>query len=132
MAGDVSISNWLRGILGAVVGAALGYSVFFFLAGQGLYAIVIPGALLGLGCGYLSGLPSLGLGILCGLSAILLGLFIEWQFAPFIKDDRLSYFMTHLHDLRPATLIMIALGGLFGFWFGKGRERTQQPPASES
>lgn len=125
MAGDVRISNWLRGILGAIVGAAIGYAVFFFMAKQGLYAMVIPGALLGLGCGYLSGMPSIGLGTLCGLSAILLGLCIEWQFAPFIKDDSFSYFMTHLHDLRPMTLIMIALGGIFGFWFGKGRERAR-------
>lgn len=125
MAGDVRISNWLRGILGAIVGAAIGYAVFFFMAKQGLYAMVIPGALLGLGCGFLSGMSSIGLGTLCGLSAILLGLCIEWQFAPFIKDDSFGYFMSHLHDLRSMTLIMIALGGIFGFWFGRGRKREQ-------
>lgn len=132
MAPEVKFSNWLLGLLGGIVGGALGYAVFFFLAGQGLYAMVLPGALLGLGCGYLSRISSLGLGTLCGLSAIFLGLFIEWQFAPFIVDDRFGYFMTHLHDLRPMTLIMIALGGIFGFWFGRGRQRPQQHPSGVS
>ena len=33
----------------------------------------------------------------------------------------MSYFFTHLHQLRTITLLMIALGSLIGFWFALGR-----------
>ena len=39
------------GLGGAVVGAFLGYLLFVAIAGQGFYAIVLPGALAGVGCG---------------------------------------------------------------------------------
>lgn len=54
--------------------------------------------------------------MVCGVLAVGLGLFTEWQFAPFKKDDSLSYFLAHILDLRPITLIMIAVGGAIGFW----------------
>jgi len=53
---------------------------------------------------------------------MLLGLFTEWRFAPFIADPSFTYFITHAHNLQITTLIMIAIGGLCGFWFGMGRE----------
>jgi len=122
MAENVNILNWLAGIVGAIVGSAVGYFAFFVLARQGFYAMVLPGALLGLGCGFLSGFQSNALGTICGLLAVLLGLFTEWRFAPFTDDGSFAYFSTHAHDLNPVTLVMIAVGGLFAFWFGKGRE----------
>ena len=39
---------------GAATGGAIGYFAFFLLASQGLYALVLPGALVGLGFGALS------------------------------------------------------------------------------
>src|SRR5262249_34107067 len=48
--------------------------------------------------------------------AIALGLFTEYRFAPFADDDSLGYFLAHVLDLRPLTLLMIGLGGLIGFW----------------
>jgi hypothetical protein len=68
--------------------------------------MVLPGALLGLGCGLMSGIRSDVLAIACGLLALLLGFFIEWQFAPFIDDDSLAYFATHVHKIRSMTLEM--------------------------
>ncbi len=121
MAENVTITNWLLGIVAGIIGGALGYFAFFLMARQGLYAVVLPGALLGLGCGFLSGIKSNALGVACGLLALLLGFFTEWRFAPFIDDGSFAYFITHVHNLRSMTLIMIAVGGLFGFWFGKGR-----------
>ena len=55
--------------------------------------------------------------------ALCLGGFTEWKFAPFVKDGSLSYFVAHVHQLKPVTLIMIAMGGAFGVWFGMGRDR---------
>ncbi len=92
--------------------------------------MVLPGALLGLGCGFLSGTQSNVIGIACGLLAVLLGVFIEWRFAPFVDDASFGYFMTHVHQLKSMTLIMIAAGGLFGFWFGKGRAGGVWPQGS--
>jgi hypothetical protein len=129
---NVNPMNWLLGIAGGIVGGALGYFAFFFMARQGLYALVLPGALLGLGCGFLSGIQSKTLGIGCGLAALLLGFITEWRFFPFIDDGSFTYFITHLHKLRAMTLIMIAIGGLSGFWFGMGRAGGVGPPRSES
>ncbi len=132
MAEKVPTTNWLLGVVGGIVGGAIGYFAFFLIARQGFYAIVLPGALLGLGCGFLSGIQSNALGVVCGLVALLLGFFTEWRFAPFIVDDSFAYFITHVHDLKSITLIMIALGGFCGFWFGKGRAGGVGPRRSES
>ena len=131
MAENVPTTNWLLGIVGGIVGGAIGYFAFSLIVGQGFYAIVLPGALLGLGCGYLSGIRSNALGVVCGLVALLLGFFTEWRFFPFIKDGSFSYFITHVHNLKSVTLIMIALGGFFGFWFGMGRAGGVGPRRSE-
>jgi hypothetical protein len=132
MTGKVNPMNYLPGMVGGIVGGALGYLAFSFVLNQGFYALVLPGALLGLGCGFLSGIQSTTLGMVCGLAALLLGFFSEWRFFPFIDDDGFTYFIAHVHDLRAMTLIMIAIGGLSGFWFGKGRAGEVGPRRSES
>lgn len=111
----------LLGALGAVVGASLGYLLFFVLTRQGLYAIVLPGALTGLGCGSLSGRRSIPLGIGCAVVGVAVGIVAEWHFAPFIKDRSLLFFITHVHQLRTVSQVLILLGGVLAFWFGLGR-----------
>ena len=64
------------------------------------------------GFGLLSRDRSTVYGIVCAILAVGLGLFTECKFFPFIKDDSFNYFVTHIHELTPVTLIMIALGGL--------------------
>jgi hypothetical protein len=102
-------------LVGAAAGGLLGYFAFFWLAGQGLYGLILPGGLLGLGAG-IGKNRSLLLAAFCGICAVALGLFTEWRFAPFRKDDSLGYFLTHVQDLKPITLLLILLGGLLGFW----------------
>lgn len=114
--------NYLLAFLGAAIGGVVGYYFFFWITKQGLYPMVIPGALMGLGCGALSGTKSNTIGIICAVAAVLVGLFIEWRFAPFLNDRSFGYLLTHVHKLRPATLLMIAAGALFAYWFGRGRE----------
>jgi hypothetical protein len=101
--------------VGAAAGAALGYFAFFWIAHQGFYALVLPGALLGLGA-CLARSRSVAVSIACGVAAVALGLFAEWRFEPFIKDAGLGYFLTHLHQLKGLTLISIAAGGVIAFW----------------
>jgi hypothetical protein len=107
--------------IGIILGGAAGYFGFFALARLGLYALVLPGALLGVGCGLGLGRRSMAFGAVCGVLGLLLGLFTEWQFEPFVDDPSLSYFIEHVKELRQRTLLMLAAGVLFAFWFGQGR-----------
>ena len=128
MSDERSTSAWLLGCVGAAIGGWLGYVAFFWIARQGFYALPVPGALLGVGCGLLVRRRLVPLAILCGLAALTLGLYAEWRFAPFIADKSLRYFVSHIHELRPYTLLMIALGTVFGFWFAlgvKGKTKTE-------
>jgi hypothetical protein len=126
--------NYAFGILGGIVGGVAGYFVFFYAIRQNLYPMVLPGALVGLGCGAMLGTKSNAMGIICGLSALAFGLFIEWQFAPFERDRSFGFFLSHVNQLRSMTLILIVMGALLAFAFGRGREggvwmrKTGSPP----
>lgn len=102
-------------LCGALVGGTLGYLAFFWVAAQGFYALALPGGLLGLGAGVQKN-RSILVAIGCGLAATALGLFTEWRYAPFLDDDSLGYFLGHVGELKPVTLVMILVGGLVGFW----------------
>ena len=100
---------------GAVGGGLIGYVAFFWIAQQGFYGIALPGGLLGLGAGCVAcrwRWPA----VVCGVLALALSLFTEWKFAPFLKDDSLSYFLWHLHEKATVKLLMIAAGTFIGFW----------------
>ncbi len=114
-------------LAGALAGAVVGYFGFLWIARQGFYALVLPGGLLGLGASLFPN-RSLALCIICGVLAAALGFFAEWQFAPFIKDASLGYFVTHLHQLRPITLILIAAGAVIGFWGPYSKRRLESAP----
>lgn len=120
------------GLAGAATGGVLGYLAFGWLAAQGFYALALPGVLLGLGAGVLARKRSIPLAVACGLLALALGVFAQWKHFPFIKDDSLAYFLTHLADLRPLTLILIGLGGFGGFWLARPTAGPRQPPANEN
>ena len=113
--------SWLLALAGAVVGGAIGSWLFLWLVTQGLYGLALPGALLGLGCGY--GVPrrSLAAGALCGFAALILGVYCEWRFA---GDPSFGHFVRHIADTAIATKLMIVLGAGFAFWFGLGRSAT--------
>lgn len=116
------LAAWVLGLVGAVVGGVLGYFLFMWIAGYGFYAIVLPGALVGIGCGALSGRKSTGLGIACAILGLAAGIFSEWRFAPFALDESLVFFLKHFHENGPVTLVLIAIGGICAFYFGRGRE----------
>jgi hypothetical protein len=116
--------SMLVGLAGAVAGGAMGYFAFIWIARQGFYALMLPGALAGLGASLFVSDRSVPRAALCGLFALGLGLFAEWRFAPFIKDPSLGYFLTHVHQLQPFSQLMIAAGGVLGFWLAIGRERS--------
>lgn len=112
----------IRGVVGAIVGGALGSVLFYLALRQRLYAIVLPGALAGIFCGGFLGRRSMPMGIVCGLIGAAFTLWIEWRFFPFIADNSFVFFLTHLHRLKPASLLLIALGIGMAGWFGMGRD----------
>ena len=117
------MKNLLAGVAGALAGGAIGYFAFIWIARQGFYALMLPGGLAGLGAGLFVRDRLVLRGVLCGLFAVGLGLFAEWRFAPFIRDPGLGYFLAHVAGLQPITLLMIAGGGVLGYWLALGRER---------
>jgi hypothetical protein len=120
------------GLIGAAVGGCLGYFAFFWIARQGLYALLVPPALLGLAAGLCAWKRSSILATVCGIAGLALGLFTEWRFAPFIADPSLSYFITHVHQLRPLTLIMLAVGAVLSYRLALGYSQpTPSAPASK-
>lgn len=111
------------GLLGAAVGGCLGYFAFFWITRQGFYALLVPPALLGLIAGLCARRKSTPLGLMCGILGLALGLFTEWRFAPFSADDSLAYFITHIHDLKPFTLCLLAIGTILSYRLALGFDR---------
>ena len=112
-------ANWLLGLVGGAGGGVAGYFLYFWLASQGFYAIVLPGGAIGLGCGALWRGKSNALGAVCGLFGAGLGIYTEWHG----WNASLGYFLAHLNQLPTISLILIGLGTVFAFWFGRGHER---------
>lgn len=115
---DVVLSNAL-GLCGAVIGGVVGHFAFGWLLGQGLYGLILPGGLLGLGCLLLSGHNSTGRGIACGVAAMVLALFSEWWYRPFAADESLGFFVQHLGDLKGSTWLMAGVGSFVAYWSGR-------------
>ena len=109
------------------MGGTIGYFIFGWLFQQGLYALLIPPTLLGYGAGFLARQRSVPLGGVCAVLGLGLGLFTEWKFSPFIANDKLSYFLAHVHELRPMTLIMLLIGTVLAYRAAVGGERPARP-----
>jgi hypothetical protein len=101
--------------LGAIGGAILGVAITFLLYKQGVRAAAIPGGLLGIGAGLFRH-RTIAVPIICCIAALAVGTFVEWRLFPFEKDESLAYFITHMQDKRGLILIMIAIGGVVGFY----------------
>ncbi len=113
------IAGHLLSLVGAVAGGVLGYYTFGWIYHHGFYGMMIPGALLGLGCGLVAPGPSQVRGILCAVAGLALGLFTEWSYRPFNADSGLGYFLRNIPSLTPLALGMIPAGAFFAYWLGK-------------
>lgn len=123
------MKNNILALVAAVIGGVAGTLGFLWIARQGFYALVLPGGLIGLGASMFKS-KSIVVCVICGLLALLAGVIAEWKFAPFIKDRSFEYFLTHLHELKPFTLIMIAIGTVLGFWL-PFQHRNDDIPVSQ-
>jgi hypothetical protein len=110
-------------LVGALAGAVAGFFATAWLFHQGFYAMMLPGGLAGL-CAGIFRSRFLPIHILCGLLALTAGILAEWSLFPFVADASLSYFVVHLAQLKPLTMLMIGAGAAIGFWvpFSRGRD----------
>ena len=111
----------LRGVPAAIIGAHLGFLVFWWLVGQGFYGIMLIGAAAGLLAGLAARGKSQTLAVVCLVVALVVSIFAEWKLFPFVKDKSLAFFLTHLHHVMPVHLIFIGCGAAAAYWFGQGR-----------
>ncbi len=116
-------AGYALGLAAALAGAALGHRAVGWMLGQGFYAMMLPGTLVGVGGGLFLPDRSRTWGAFVGTLALMAGLYTEWDYMPFIKDPGFGYFLAHCGDLKPVSLLMIAGGGFLGTMFGQGRPR---------
>jgi hypothetical protein len=110
----------LRGVGGAIGGAALGYVLVSLLFHRGLYGIMLPGVLIGMGAGFAARSRSQVLGIVCAVLAVGATLFTDWH-VRFSVNNTFPFFLSHLHTLGAVPLVMMVLGVIAAYWFGQGR-----------
>lgn len=116
---------------GAVAGGILGHFVFLWIVSQGFYGLILPGGLCGLGAGIFRA-RSKFVPVGCGVLGLAAGILSEWRFAPFVADDSFTYLLSHVHQLRPITLIMIVVGASIAFWIPlRQLQPTEKAPPSE-
>ncbi len=116
-----SASAWGRGVIGAVIGGAVGFYAFKWLLTQGYYGLALPAILLGIGFSMCARRPMFLGGMFCAILGLVLMIYSEWYTSPFIKDESLGFFLQNLTELQSVTKIFMALGSAGAFWFGRGR-----------
>jgi hypothetical protein len=116
----------LLSVAGAAIGGVLGYFAFFWVYSYGFYGMVLPGGLLGIGAG-IGKSRSVWLAAGCGLAALMLGLCTEWRRETWVRDPSFTYFLMHVSQLNPITLLMIAAGAGLGFWVPYRRVEDGHP-----
>lgn len=117
------MKNNALAIMGALAGAVVGYFVCSWLAGQGFYALMVAGLLVGFGA-ELGKSRSMAVPVASGVIGLAAGILTEWMQSPFIADASLGYFLANLHQLKWLTLIFIVLGAAAAFWFPLSRLRA--------
>lgn len=122
------MKNNLLALLAALAGGCLGHLGFVWAIRQGFYAIVLPGALVGLSASLFPA-RSVAVPVACGVFALAAGVYSEWSVLPFARDPSLGYFLQNLHQLKPVTLALIALGTAIGFWIPFSNSRRLPPQA---
>ena len=113
------------GILGAVLGAVVGFFLFQFLIRRGLYFIVLPGALVGFGCGLAARNRSFVLAFIAFAIAIPATIFCECKSDAYLCDSGntlmgVGEYISRMIELRGWKLpVFIGLNGLIAFWLGR-------------
>jgi hypothetical protein len=119
-------------VAAGVAGGAVGYFAFLWLVDQNFYGLMLPGALIGLGCGLVARRRSVVRGLLCALAALGLELFAEWKAFPFDQDGRFRFMVRHFLDKEPIKIVMLLAGAAIAFWLGRDAARSGRPAAGKT
>ena len=107
---DPKLTEWGKGIAGAIIGGIIGHFAFDFLLGYGLYAGILPGALVGVGASYLRTTKNTAIGIMAAVLALIVGVYNELDAFTF-GDGTLAFF---LQNPQPAPWLMLGIGAALG------------------
>ena len=81
-----SAAAWGRGIIGAVVGGAIGFYAFKWLLTQGYYGLALPAIVLGVGFAMAARRSMWSGGLFCAIAGLMLMIFSEWKMFPFGQE----------------------------------------------
>lgn len=127
---DFPIKNFALGILGGIAGGIAGGFICKFIAGQGFYAGMIPGAMVGLGFAFAARKGHLLFGVASGILGLVTGLVTEWQV--FHSDQTFFESIVQLKKEGIVTWVMLGVGTLLAFSFGKGNRYNVGQPKSNT
>jgi hypothetical protein len=116
-------------LVGGVVGFAIGAAIYLWLwRNYSVLALVLPGALLGLGVERTANGHSRGL--LCAIVALVGSVILDWKERPFVDDASLLFYTQHIWKQTPVVLLMAAGCGLAYWWGREGRGLRLRPSGS--
>jgi hypothetical protein len=109
------MKTFLLPLLAALLGGIAGHLATAWLAHHGYYAMILPGGLVGFGASIFRPQSRI-IPFACAVYALAISLLTEWHLFPFIADRSFSYFLAHIPNLTPVTLLMIAAGTALAFF----------------
>src|SRR5262245_36396111 len=121
------MANLLKNLFGGIVGGLVGFLIFEWFLRYGLYAMIAPGGLVGVGASFFRH-RFLALPIVAGVAALFLGLFTEWRHWPMKADGSFNYFVSHSYQMDPPDLLMILAGAALGFYLPWAQYRKAVSP----
>jgi len=121
------MANAFKNLLGGVVGGLIGLLIFEWFLRYGLFAMIAPGGLLGVGASFFrhrfKALP-----LITGVAALLLGMYAEWRHWPFKADESFTYLVLHAYKFDPPDLLMILAGAALGLYLPYAQYRKAVLP----
>ena len=114
------VKQLVLGTLGGLAGGAIGFFACQLLADQGLYAAVLPGALVGLGFAFAARKKHIAFGIISAILGLVAGLVTQWR----VYSNEPSFFklVGELKDYSMVTWLVLGVGTVLAFSFGMGRD----------
>ncbi len=116
--------SYALGVVGALIGAIVSFYLYRYTLQFGMVFMALPGALAGLGCGYLSKIRSIPLGIVAAIVSIAAAIFMRYSNWVLVDQHSFGHYLSNgIWWSSMSGKLMIGTSGLFGFWLGIGRQR---------
>lgn len=105
------------GVVGALIGAAVGHFVYLWLLSAGLVAVMLVGVCVGVGAS-LAKSPSRAVPILSGVVGLVASLWTEWKTN--VGEQAFGDYVMTVHQQGSVTLLFLALGVVAAVWLPWG------------